>query len=116
MPIARNRKQRVTQIAGWLAYHFPCKQNITIQWVKQIPNDYNDRGDYGYVEPPSTIVLSERACRDRYLAVETLLHEWAHLLRGRSHGWGHDEEFWQIYGHLYRAFYDGGGAEASEDY
>ena len=116
MPKARNRKQRVTQVAKWLHYHYPCKYKVTVKWVRQIPNGAHPAGDYAEVIFPSTIILSERACRDRVLATDSLLHEWAHLLRGEGHGWGHDDAYWRIFGNIYRSYYDGHGWEASGEY
>lgn len=52
------------------------------------------------------IVIDTSLCRQA--AVDTLIHEWAHLVRGEYDTRGmplHDDEFWTLYGSMYRAWH-----------
>ena len=115
MPKAKNKEERIVQVQGWLSYHHPCLQKVTVKWIKEFPGE--DGGDWGECSVSNfTITLSQRKCRMWINAIETLLHEWAHLVRRRGESWGHDDNFWDIYGRIYRDFYDGRGCEASMEY
>lgn len=116
MPKARTVAERVSQVQQWLQYHHPPKKKVTLRWVKEIKGKYPG-GDFAEcVVAENLIILSRHTNRTIYLALDSLLHEWAHILRGRGESWGHDDDYWRIYGRIYRDFYDGGGHEASREY
>ncbi len=65
---------------------------------------------YGY-----TITLSEKGCYTWYMATDTLLHEWAHMLQGDNTA-HHGVEWAVHYAKIYEAFHDNGGCQRSKSY
>lgn len=111
---------------AWLDVHFPTPFPVTVRWRKRVAVHKSDRANYtrsqldvGYmaeIEQFSrsfTITLSRRRCRTLGEAIETLWHEWCHAATTRHdrvertrHPEGHDDEFWLLYGRIYRLWHD----------
>ncbi len=133
MSQARSNKDRLHQIARWLAVTFPTPYPVTLRCVKKIaalPGSTpieKKQGDAGenYREGRKIVIrVAVRPGTQRAFVVDSLLHEWAHavtmrhdVIEGRrtEHG-GHDDEWGLAYGKIYRRFVDDGGCEASENY
>jgi len=80
-----------------------------------------------YEHPIIVIRLSKRKNRDISIALDSLLHEWGHavtMMNSRMHNrmeksgllQDHRDEFWVVFGKIYRAFYDEGGVLESRNY
>lgn len=133
MSQARSNKDRVHQIARWLAAEFQTPYPVTVRCVKKIAAHRNDNlvirktGYYGETERVGRRIIIRVAVRpsiSRYSMTDTLLHEWAHAVSLRhdiiedkrlDHG-AHDDEWGLAHGKIYRRFYDDGGSEDSENY
>lgn len=127
------RRARVAQAAAWFAEHHPAPYPVTVRWSPRIAPDPTDEltkrerelGDFGeaWIEGRRChIRLSARRSPSVAIALEALMHEWAHLVSAK-HGVlerrrrsAHDDEFWLAYGRLYRAFMEDGGEGESERY
>lgn len=118
-----NLKQRVAQVEAWLREHFPTPYPVIVRWSPRIAGDCF--GDCYWSSPNVVVRLSGRRCRERAIAIETLLHEWAHAIvmpNERLHRQlkrcgalqEHPDEFWIAYGRIYRLYYDLGGCEESQ--
>lgn len=124
-------KSRVREVRDWLESNFVTPYPVRVKWVRKISGDEGEpesvleSGHYGEClwEYPNTVIrLSVLQCDRVELAIETLLHEWAHamvmpnarvwsVLEKRGELEPHPDEFWLAYGKLYRAWYDQGGWE-----
>jgi hypothetical protein len=129
----RSNKDRVHQVARWLAAEFQTPYPVTVRCVKKIAADRGDSwiirktGYYGEnyrVGRQIIIRIAVRPSINRCTILDTLLHEWAHavtmrhdVIEGRrvEHG-GHDDEWGLAHGKIYRCFVDDGGCEVSENY
>lgn len=128
---ARNRFERVTQVARWANAKFRIFEpgTVRIRWVDEIKLD--ERGAeslYGFVhEQPGNerakkkakleIVMSRRGNPTKAQAIETILHELAHVMTwDRSTGYCHGPLFWKAFGRLSDAYHEQGGREASEGF
>ena len=128
MGAARSNRDRVLQIARWLAVTFPTPFPTVVKPVKKIAAmpgaDSLQRriGDYGetYRQGPKIIIrIAVRPGISRSSVVDSILHEWAHALQGDRRMecvGGHDDEWALAYGRIYRRFHDDGGSTASAEY
>ncbi len=115
MPKAKNKKERVTQIAAWLAEHYPpVGGEPYLKWIPSFPEDDKDTRYCAHVDN-YTIVLSEKANHTWYTAIDTLLHEWAHLLHGADTE-EHGVEWGVQYAKIYSHYHDKGGWKDSKEY
>lgn len=117
---ARNRIERGTQVLRWLVDRFEIKQNSL--WVEF--QDYlllDKKGEethYGYVtkvKGQKVIRVSMKSCTTRAMLVETILHEFAHVLHHVAHH-RHPDGYWIAYGRVFRAFHEEGGKKRSKGY
>ena len=127
-------RERTLQCERWLRANYPTPYPVVVRWVAKVPADPGDPptsrargylGDCYWVRPNTVIRLSRRRCRETWIAVETLMHEWAHAVvmpndrvwkAQQRHGRceEHPDEFGLVANRIYRAWYDEGGAlEAS---
>lgn len=121
MPKARNMMQRVQQVADYLQCKYPVRRNVIILWTDEKLKDETgaDLSAMAYLAEEGfyQIVFSRPNNRTKGEAVETLLHEWAHLLRiGGLRDISHDNEFACLYFMLYRDYYEMGGLEESRNF
>ena len=130
---ARSNRDRVLQIARWLAVEFPTPFPVTVKITKKIAASRSapvlDRqiGDSGETCQDGRRIFIRVAVRPsipRGESNHTILHEWAHAATIRhaniemervSCG-GHDDEWALMYGRIYRRFYDEDGWKDSEDF
>ena len=127
-------QDRIKQVTFWLEEYFPTPYPVSVKWCKDIPLSDGEDGNPGghfaecyYSKPNIIIRLSKRKNRDVAIALDSLLHEWAHAatmpntrvynaLEKSGSLQDHPEEFWVVYGKIYRSFYDEGGSGVSRDY
>lgn len=123
-------KTRIKQTEVWLNNNFPTPYPVIVKWASKIaaepkaPKSVKDSGHYGdcsYLNSNIVIRISLKTNRQISVAVETLLHEWAHAcVMQNNRVWSrlsedaqleeHPNEFWLAYGKIYREFYDYGGS------
>ncbi len=133
MSRAQSNKDRVHQVARWLAAEFQTPYPVTVRCSKKIAahrgDDWTIRqtGYHGETERVGRRIIIRIAVRpgiNRYSLMDTLIHEWAHAVTTRhdaiegkrlDHGC-HDDEWGLMYGKIYRRFYDDDGCEDSENY
>lgn len=123
----RTTAQRVAQCEGWLRQNFkpPRGYVVRVRWYpKLVDKERNERGEreelqgrhYSW-ERKHEIQLSRRLNRRVDDALETLLHEWAHVLVARVsrdvEDVEHPDEYWLAYGRIYREWFDCGGWDES---
>lgn len=133
---ARTRRGRVRQTAQWLRHEFAPAFPVSVKWKVYLPYATKDHdnltkkdietGYHGWiVRGPGRrffLSLSLRACPTVSEAIETLLHEWAHAVAAklqeqeRTRISDHDDEFWLVYGRIYRAFHENDGWLESRKY
>src|SRR5690554_2848940 len=88
---------------------FPTPYPVTLRWVPRLADDRF--GVTRRIGRRFVITLSESTCSRKHDVVETVLHEYAHAI-----DWRHDrverrnrpdhpEEFWIVFGRLYRAYW-----------
>lgn len=124
----QTRAQRVTAVANWLRVHYPTAYPVDVRWVPKLAHDPIDKhqlsaheadmGIYAICDRQGRrfkILLSKRRCRTVADATETLIHEWAHAVtwglegQNRHRPSGHDDQYWLVYGGMYRHYYEGTG-------
>ena len=136
MPQARKHRDRVWQCTQWLQVTFPCEYPVTVKWrkycagfdgkdKKRITKYRREMGIHGWCWRDGkkfTITLSSRKCDKTEVAIEVLVHEWAHAMTAkfakmeRRRLSEHDDEFFLAWGRIYRAWDEGGGSEAADKY
>jgi hypothetical protein len=99
-------RQQIEWAKRRLRRRHPTGWPVRVLWVPphvlRVEHDCPTHGDADFLGDCGLIRLSHNASQEA--AVETLLHEWAHLLRhllpiGRNR-MAHDGMFWTIYGGL----------------
>ena len=133
--MSRATRRRVKQVHKWLEDNFVTPYPVKVTWVKKVHAEENEppavikSGHYGecvWESPYVLIRLSSTQCDRVELAIDTLLHEWAHaMVMANARVWSslekrgeleaHSNEFWLAYGKLYRAWYDEEGCEFCGD-
>ncbi len=128
MPAARSNRDRILQIARWLAVTFPPPYPTTVHCVQKIAAEpgstprQKQTGDDGICTVKGRKAVIRIAIRrgiPRSSAIGALLHEWAHALladRDSDYEGGHDAAWGRTYARVYRKFIDKEGCKASEDY
>lgn len=125
----REHGHRLAQIARWLQAHWAApSRNVNVYYVEEIVDvvpgetvkeDPHSLGSCQITEDKEgkvgfDIQIVEQ--KDLGVEVESLLHEWAHVLTHAFttyHKSQHCDEYWIAFGRIYRAFYEGGGADAA---
>lgn len=121
---ARNRKERCGQVLNWLLDEHKCGRPVRVRWTKwtgKLSKElYGSTVRNGH---ELVITLNSGMCRDRFISVDTLLHEYAHCLdwnlsavEDRSDIDNHNSAYWCCYGVLYSSFHLEGGATSAEEY
>lgn len=121
---AKNRFERVNQVLRWLEAEYPCGRKIDLKWKKTLSGGgkswHADTDRNGRV---LHIRLSKRRNREWGVAIDTLLHEYAHAIL-----WGvagqetddvskhHPPAFWAQYGELADRWNHQGGDEEADEY
>ena len=127
---ARSNRDRVLQIARWLAVEFPTPFPVTVQTPKKIAAvlgsgaieaRIGDCGVTGQRGRRITIRIAVRPYFPRASIIDSILHEWAHAATIRHadiemNRGDHDDEWALMYGRIYRRFVDEGGHKDSEDF
>ena len=108
--------ETVDRVAEWLREHFPAP--VDVRWVPKVPDDepgatprerrLGAYGDCQKIGRRFLIRLSHGRCHQRAHAVETLIHEWAHVVSWRRTV-AHESQFWLAYGRIYRRIHEGRG-------
>lgn len=122
MPRARRKRDRLHQVHRWLrrTYSTPFP---TLLRVEQLPHGGSGFEGETYLQR-GRLMIRVHKNRPLWIAVEILLHEYAHAmtwrhakiecLRGEDGG-AHDDEFGLAYARLYRHYYHMGGAVEADD-
>ena len=121
VPKAHTRMQRCAQYADYLQCKFPVRHDVLILWTKRVMVDetgaqlsaivtLNDLKQY-------QILMSLPGNRTIADAVETIRHEWPHMMRpGGLRVVAHDDIYAVLYWMLYRDYYEEGGIKESEGF
>lgn len=120
---ARNRFERCIQILRWLNEEFDIYEQgaLRVEWVDRVqPCKRTGRDEvYGMVTERGgklIMLLSERNNRTAAQAIDTMIHEAAHVaLWDTGRGLLHGDEFWRVYGRMQDA-YDHHGWQDSKSY
>jgi hypothetical protein len=127
---ARSNRDRVLQIARWLAAEFPAPYPVTVRCPKKIAALPGSKGldvqigDSGVTRQRGrriTINIAVRPGFSRATVIDSILHEWAHAATVRHadiemNRGDHDDEWALMYGRIYRRFFDEDGCKDSEDF
>ena len=108
MPMARTRRGRLKQAEAWLRLYFPPALRTVVR-VGQIPR--GSEGDCS--ESNNHLLVRVNKNLTWYIAIETLLHEWAHAVAWPREAEDHNRAWSDVYGKIYRHWYQDGGAEES---
>lgn len=101
---ARNRWERAVQVLRWLEHDFKLPAQPFIEIADEIDGD-ESFGEVKVRGDRLAVRLSRRLCRSTHAAVETTIHEAAHLkLYRRGIGHFHGPEYWKTYGEMMDAF------------
>lgn len=120
---ARNRYERCVQVLRWLNEEFELAEEgaLRFEWKTNLePNKKTGKDSiYGITFERGgrlVIALSSQSCRTHAQAVETLIHEAAHVkLWDTGRGLLHGPEFWKVFGEMMDAF-EHHGYEDSKGY
>ena len=135
---AKTIKGRVEQCRHWLADNYPPHVPVTVKWLKRLggldkkeleshqitPRDWK-YGIHGWCQKQGgrfVIALSTTRNRSRQDACEILMHEWSHALTEKfaklenTRLSTHDDEFFLVWGRIYRRWNENGGAEEADKY
>lgn len=126
MPRAKRREDYLDQVAGWLRDNYPTPFPVDLVWRRQLRPKGTKSEQYAVTYREGMrlyIELSSRALWPVAVAVETLIHEWAHchswqhsvLEWQRTHG-GHDEIWGIAYAKIYSHFFDFNGYKEAREY
>jgi len=111
---ARNRFERCVQIARWLNHEFDIWEPgaVKLEWVDGIHIEDGKEWVCGVTfERGNKLIvqLSTRGCRTRSEAIDTLIHEAAHVqLWDVNRGLRHGKEFWVTFGRFMDAYHERG--------
>ena len=123
MPMARTRRGRLRQVEGWLRDHFLTPYPVKVVVAKS-PNPFKKDRDYGECyRRGRRILIRIDGSLTWYVAIETLIHEWAHavslkhdVLENKRVQGAHDSEWGINLARIYRAYYDEDGFLESRTY
>jgi hypothetical protein len=108
LPKARNRHERSTQVINWLREEFDLPE-FNFEWVDAI--DWMDGegestlGQTLEIRGELTIQISDTGCRTRTQAIETTIHEAAHVsLWEGGTGLLHGDHYWRCFGRMADAY------------
>lgn len=100
----RNRWERATQVFRWLVHEFDLPADLEIEFTAEIDGD-ECLGDVVERGGRLLVRLSQRMIRTQTEAVETTIHECAHVHLYRAGvGHFHGPRFWSIYGQMMDAY------------
>lgn len=109
--ISGHKKLNLTYTKAWLRKNFPSEYPIKITlkkqiWYKDFPEELDAITLFDTEQQRFLIQLSKKLNTE--CLVETLLHEYAHVLRNHAPDQTnllHDEVYWAIYGQIYRKWH-----------
>jgi hypothetical protein len=122
---------RCRQVLRWLAHEWPTPYPVVIRWVDEIkekdetmPGGYSwSYGDTERVGKKLVIRMSRKHLRDYSLAIDILIHEYAHArdtkhvrLENQLDRPHHGPEWGLYFAEMYSSFRDGSGWEDSTVY
>ena len=118
MPCSPYRRGRLRQIEKWLRKEFPTPFTTRVR-IQKNTKEFKDYGATYRVGNEILILISKHL--RWHVAIETLLHEWAHAQvvtfdHIENEKAEHDDNWAIHYGRIYRSFYDNGGCEDSRYY
>ena len=108
MPKARNRRDRCIQVMRWLKEEFDLPA-CRFEWMETIEWE-EGKGEQTFgqtleVRGKLTIQISQAGCRTYSQALETTIHEAAHVaLWNEGLGLRHGDKFWRVYGRMMDAY------------
>ena len=130
MPKARNVAERCRQVLAWVESEWPSGRIVTLHWRREIVDKDTKTGKRHQCHGETWrdgrvmhIALSRKKCRRYTDAVETLIHEYVHVLQ-----WGpaslehcetldhHPSVFWVQQGEILDRYHHHGGAEEASEY
>ena len=131
MPKARNREQRSIQVLRWCEANWPNGRKARIQWVDELVQDPEEveegdepeewAGETSREGRGMLITLSRKANRTWRETIDTVIHEYTHLIQWPIAGKAEDPldhhpasfgaQYWEIKD---RWEHHGGHADASE--
>ena len=129
MPRARNVRERCFQVLHWLKSEYPSGRVIVLHWRREIVatdtsgKRYQCMGETWRDGRVWHIALSKRRCRRYTDAVDTLIHEYVHVMQ-----WGpaavescekidhHPSVFWLQQGEILDRYHHHGGDEEATEY
>ncbi len=131
--MSQSNRDRILQIARWLAVEFPTPYPVTVKCVRKIAalpgvgpieQRTGDAGETYRYGRNITIRVTVRPGLVRWTVIDALIHEWAHaatmrhanLEQRRARVGGHDDEWALMFGRIYRRFIDEGGHITSKGY
>lgn len=102
---ARNRWERAVQVLRWLKEDFDLPKDLRFEVVTDI-DGYEALGEATETEAGVLVIrLSASMCRSVNEAVETVIHEAAHIkLWERGLGQLHGPKYWTTFGRMADAF------------
>ena len=118
MARARTRMTRVQQVARCLEDYFPVGRPVRIFWSRRKFTDVGGWELAGYCETDKKsyrIFLSFAGNPSINAAVDTLIHEWAHLLSGLNCS-RHDGPWSEWHGRICGFLYDDAGLVLADEY
>jgi hypothetical protein len=109
------------QVERWLAANFPTALPVRV-YVRDLTPPVQGKTQRSRDE--FTLTLARTLVRPGWqLSHEVLIHEWAHAFSWRPHleedevfAVDHNEEWALAYGRIYRAFFDEGGDNDSNEF
>lgn len=118
MPCAKTRRGRLRQVHHWLQRKYPTPFPTRLR-IEPLAEKRKVAGENYYLNGRVVIRIHSRLVL--WLAVDTLLHEYAHVItrrhenieKLRRQNGGHDAEWGMAYAKLYSDFIDGNGRRDS---
>ena len=110
----RRKRDRWHQVANWLRHEFPAPHPVDLRVENlTLPRKPIEYGEAGKVGRRFLVRLDPR--QTWLNGLDTLLHEWAHVLSWQAQ-LHHGDEWALAYGRLYRAWHEEDGWKESKEY
>lgn len=83
MPRARNRWERAAQVLRWCQSNWPTNRPIDLRWAPEVLNDDGSQcfAETGREGRRMSVTLSERMNRTWRDTVDTVIHEYTHVMQ-----------------------------------
>ena len=121
-------EKRTQQVLDWMQQQWPAPFPVRIRWVKELVDRDDDENPFYCAETERIgkiirVTLSRRALRTYALAIDTIIHEYAHArdtkhanLENRLERPHHGPEWGIYYAEMYSAYNDEMGWQHSREY